>query len=102
MLEQRGVWDNYLSLIEFTYNNSFHSSIEMTPFKVLYGSRCKTPLCLYECCASDVLGPEIMQQTSEKIMMIQEKMKVSKSCQKSYHDRRRKTLEFHEGDRVFL
>ena len=49
-----------------------------------------------------VLGPEIVQQTTEKVKMIQEKMKASQSRQKSYHDKRRKDLEFQEGDHVFL
>ena len=49
-----------------------------------------------------MLGPEIVQQTTEKVRMIQEKMKASQSRQKSYHDKRRKDLEFQEGDHVFL
>lgn len=44
VLEQGGAWDNFLLLIEFTYNNIFHSSIEMARFKELYGRRCTTPL----------------------------------------------------------
>lgn len=48
VLEQRGVWDNYFSLIEFTYKYNFHSSIRMVSFEELYGRRCKTPLCWYE------------------------------------------------------
>lgn len=49
-----------------------------------------------------MIGPEIMQQTSENIKMIQENMKVSQSLHMSYHDKGRKTLEFQEGDRVIL
>ena len=49
-----------------------------------------------------VLGPELVQQTTETIQMIREKMKASQSRQKSYHDKRRKDLEFSEGDHVFL
>lgn len=48
VLEQEGAWYSYLSLIEFTYNNSFHSSIGMAPFEALYGRRCHTTLCWYE------------------------------------------------------
>lgn len=64
--------------------------------------RYKTPLCWYEFGESDVLGPEIVQQTIEKVKIIQEKRKVSQSRQNSYHDKRRKALEFQEGDNVFL
>ncbi|XP_050890689.1 uncharacterized protein LOC127096115 [Lathyrus oleraceus] len=51
---------------------------------------------------SVVVGPEIVQQTTDKIKMIREKMKVSQSRQKSYHDKRRKVLEFEVNDHVFL
>jgi hypothetical protein len=60
------------------------------------------PLCWYESGESDVVGPEIVQQTTDKIKMIREKMKVSQSRQKSYHDKRRKALEFEVDDHVFL
>jgi len=102
VLEQGGAWDTYLPLIEFTYNNSYHSSIGMAPFEALYGRRCRTPLCWHESGESVVLGPELVQQTSEKVRMIREKMKSSQSRQKSYHDKIRKDLEFQEGDHVFL
>ncbi|XP_058753209.1 uncharacterized protein LOC131626411 [Vicia villosa] len=49
-----------------------------------------------------VLGPEIVRETTEKVKMIREKMKASQSRQKSYHDKRRKELEFESGDHVFL
>ena len=102
VLDQGGNWDTWLPLIEFTYNNSFHSSIGMAPFEALYGRRCRTPLCWYETGENAVLGPEIVQQTTEKIKIIQERMKASQSRQKSYHDKRRKPLEFQEGEHVFL
>jgi len=41
VLEQGGTWDSHLPLIEFTYNNTYHSSIRMTPFEALYGRRCR-------------------------------------------------------------
>lgn len=49
-----------------------------------------------------MLEPDIIQQTTKKINLIQEKMKASQSYQKIYHDKRRKELEFQEGDHVFL
>lgn len=69
----------------------------MAPFKALYGKRCRIPLCWYDSGESVVLGSKIVQRT-----MIQEKMKASQSRHKSYHDKRRKVLEFLEGDHVFL
>ncbi|WJX12700.1 hypothetical protein P8452_03168 [Trifolium repens] len=102
VLEDGGSWDKYLPLIEFTYNNSYHASIGMAPFEALYGRRCRTPLCWYEDGESVMLGPELVQQTTEKVKMIQEKMKATQSRQKSYHDKKRKDVEFQEGDHVFL
>jgi len=76
VLEQGVSWVECLLLIEFTYNNSFHSSIGMAPFEALYGRRCRTPLCWYESGESALLGPDVVQETTEKVKMIQEKMKV--------------------------
>jgi len=73
-----------------------------TPFEVLYGRRFRTPLCWYESGESALLGPNVVQETTKKVKMIQEKMKTSQSRQKSYHDKRRKDIEFQVGDHVFL
>jgi hypothetical protein len=102
VLDNRGSWDDLLPLIEFTYNNSFHSSIGMAPYEALYGRKCQTPLCWYQDGESIMFGPEIVQQTTEKVKQIREKMKVAQSRQKSYSDRRRRPLEFQEGEHVFL
>ena len=45
VLELQGSWDTHLPLIEFAYNNSYHSSIGMAPFEALYGRKCRSPLC---------------------------------------------------------
>jgi len=101
-LEQGVSWVECLPWIEFTYNNSFHSSIEMAPFEALYGQRCRTPLCWYELGESALLGLEVVQETTEKVKMIQEKMKVFQSRLKIYYDKRRKDIKFQVGDHVFL
>ena len=87
--------------MEFTYNNSYHSSIGMTPYEALYGQRCRTPLCWQQDGESVVLGPEFLQQTIEKVKMIQDRMRATHSRQKSYADKRRRSLEFEAGDHVF-
>nr|KYP59641.1 Transposon Ty3-I Gag-Pol polyprotein [Cajanus cajan] len=79
LLEDSGSWDQYLPLIEFTYNNNFHSSIGMTPYEALYGRKCKTPLCWFETRENLILSPEMVQQTMEKIKMIQEKLRTTQS-----------------------
>ena len=74
----------------------------MAPFEALYGRKCRTPLCWFETGENLILGPEIIQETTDKVRLIQEKMKIAQDRQKSYADKRRKPLEFQEGDHVFL
>ena len=88
-------------MIEFTYNNSYHSSIGMAPYEALYGRKCRTPLCWADSGENLALGPDIVQQTTDKVRLIQDRMRTAQSRQKSYHDRRRKDLEFEVGDHVF-
>ena len=38
-------WDDHLPLIEFAYNSSYHSNIQMAPFEALYGRRCRSSIC---------------------------------------------------------
>jgi len=74
----------------------------MAPYEALYGRRCRTPLCWNQDGESLVLGPEFLQQTTEKVKAIRERMKATQSKQKSYADKRRRPLEFEVGDHVFL
>jgi len=91
-----------LPLVEFTYNNSYHSSIGMVPYEALYGRRCRTPLCWYQDGEAFVLGPKFLQQTTSKVKLIQDRMRATQSRQKSYADKRRWPLEFDEGNHVYL
>ncbi|GKB11005.1 reverse transcriptase domain-containing protein [Tanacetum coccineum] len=95
-------WNTYLPLIEFSYNNSYHTSIKCTPFEALYGQKCRSPVIWTEVEESQLIGPEIVQETTEKIVQIKERLKTARSRQKSYADKRRKPLEFEVGDRVLL
>ncbi|KAJ9558405.1 hypothetical protein OSB04_013019 [Centaurea solstitialis] len=70
VLDFRGSWDTYLPLAEFSYNNSFYSSIVMPPYEMMYGRRCRTPICWGEV-GQRVLGStEVVQQTTEHIQKI--------------------------------
>uniref|UniRef100_A0A2N9EPZ7 Reverse transcriptase RNase H-like domain-containing protein n=1 Tax=Fagus sylvatica TaxID=28930 RepID=A0A2N9EPZ7_FAGSY len=97
-----GSWEEHLPLIEFAYNNSFHASIGMAPYEALYGRKCRSPVCWDEVGESRLVGPEIIQITSEKIRLIRERIQTAQSRQKSYADRRRRDLEFTVGDHVIL
>uniref|UniRef100_A0A2N9IIP1 Integrase catalytic domain-containing protein n=1 Tax=Fagus sylvatica TaxID=28930 RepID=A0A2N9IIP1_FAGSY len=102
VLNFQGSWEEHLPLIEFAYNNSFHASIGMAPYEALYGRKCRSPVCWDEVGESRLVGPEIIQITSEKIRLIRERIQTAQSRQKSYADRRRRDLEFIVGDHVFL
>ncbi|CAJ2637573.1 unnamed protein product [Trifolium pratense] len=102
VLDDRGSWDDVLPLVEFTYNNSHHASIGMAPFEALYGRRCQTPLCWYQDGESIIVGPEMVQQTTDKVKQIRARLKATQDRQKSYADKHRRPLEFEAGDHVFL
>ncbi|XP_070004985.1 uncharacterized protein [Nicotiana sylvestris] len=102
VLDFKGNWDDHLPLIEFAYNNSFHVSIQMSPFEALYGRRCRSPIGCLEVGEEELLGPDLMHQAMEKVKIIQERLKAAQSRQKSYADIRRRKLEFQVDDWVFL
>ena len=102
VLEFRGSWDDHLPLIEFSYNNSYHTSIQCAPFEALYGRKCRSPLCWLEAGERSWIKLPIVQETTDKIATIKEKLKAARDRQKSYADKRRKPLEFQVGDKVLL
>ncbi|GKA47564.1 putative reverse transcriptase domain-containing protein [Tanacetum coccineum] len=71
-------WDRHLPLVEFSYNNSYHTSIKAAPFEALYGRKCRSPVCWAEVGDAQLTGP------------------------KSYANIRRKPMVFQVGDRVML
>ncbi|GJZ76432.1 putative reverse transcriptase domain-containing protein [Tanacetum coccineum] len=97
-----GSWDVHLPLAEFSYNNSYHSSIRCAPFEALYGRKCRSPILWAGIGESSLIGPELIQETTDKVVLIKEKLKVAGDRQKSYANNRRKPVEFEVGDRVML
>ena len=74
----------------------------MAPYKALYGRKCKTPLCWTELRKKKIIGPDLIQETEEKVKMIRERLKVATYRQKSYADMRRKDIRYEIGEKVFL
>jgi hypothetical protein len=97
-----GSWDSHLPLIEFSYNNSYHASAKMAPFEALYGRKCRSPICWHDIGDVQITGPELIQETTDKVIRIRENLTTARSRQKSYADLRRKPLEFFVGDFVLL
>ena len=77
VLDYKEQWDDRLSLCEFAYNSSYHSSIGMTPFEVLYGRICRTSICWEEGSVRSFHGPSIDGETSEKVKQIQEHLEAT-------------------------
>ena len=67
VIEFRGSWDDHLPLIEFSYNNSYHSIIVMEPFEALYGRRCISPIGWFEVGESSIFGLDIIHEALEKV-----------------------------------
>nr|GEW78683.1 putative reverse transcriptase domain-containing protein [Tanacetum cinerariifolium] len=93
-------WDKHLSLVEFSYNNSYHASIKAAPFEALYGRKCRSPICWSEVGESQLTGPELVQETTEKIVQIKNRLLTARSGRKSYADLKRRLTEFEVGDKV--
>ncbi|GJS70706.1 putative reverse transcriptase domain-containing protein [Tanacetum coccineum] len=83
-------WVKHLPLVEFSYNNSYHASIKVAPFEALYGRKCRSPVCWAEVGEVQLTGPEIVQETTEKIIQVKQRMQAARDRQKSYADLKRK------------
>ncbi|GJS52942.1 putative reverse transcriptase domain-containing protein [Tanacetum coccineum] len=95
-------WDRHLPLVEFSYNNSYHTSIKAAPFEALYGRKCRSPVCWAEVGDAQLTGPAIIHETTEKIVQIKSRIQAARDRQKSYANIRRKPMVFQVGDRVML
>ena len=102
MIDYEGSLDRHIPLVEFVYNNSFQSSIGMASYKAFYGRKCRMSLCWTKLSENKVIGPDLIQETEEKVKMIRERLKVATDRQKSYADMKRKDIRYEIGEKVFL
>ena len=102
VMDIRGSWNNYLLLVEFAYNNSYHNSIEMVPYEALYGRKCRSPLCWNEIGERELTRPEIIHDAAGKVALIKRRLETAASRQKSYADPKRRDVEFQVSNYVFL
>nr|GEZ18300.1 putative reverse transcriptase domain-containing protein [Tanacetum cinerariifolium] len=80
----------------------YHASIKAAPYEALYGRKCRSPVCWAEVGESQLTGPELIQETTEKIVLIKQKMQAAQDRQKNYANRKRRPMEFEIRDRVML
>ncbi|GKE26638.1 putative reverse transcriptase domain-containing protein [Tanacetum coccineum] len=77
-------------------------AVRCAPFEALYGRKCHSSIMWAEVGEGQLIGPELVQETTEKISQIKDRLKAARDRQKSYADKRRKPLEFSVGDYVLL
>ncbi|KAA3464322.1 reverse transcriptase [Gossypium australe] len=102
ILDFCGSWEEYLPLAEFAYNNSYQVSIQMAPYEALYGRKCRTLTCWTELGEHQMLGPELVAETEDKVRVIRTRLKEASDRQKSYADLKHQDVEYAVGDKVFL
>jgi hypothetical protein len=78
-LKDKKSWDKCLPYAEFSYNNSYQKSLKMSPFKVLYGRKCRTPLFWNEPGENQVFGPEILREAERQVQVVRENLQLAQS-----------------------
>jgi hypothetical protein len=102
VLEHKGSWDKNLPWDKFSYNNSYQESLKMATFEVLYEHRCRTPLNWIEPGENVIFGSDLVEEAEVTVRRIQDNLKVVRSRQVTYANKRHRPLEFEVGDHVYL
>ncbi|GJW03876.1 hypothetical protein Tco_1562732 [Tanacetum coccineum] len=86
----------------YDLRDGYHSRVRCAPFEALYGRKYRSPIMWAEVGEGQLIGPELVQETTEKISQVKGRLKATRDRQKSYADKRRKPLEFSVGDYILL
>ena len=86
VIDFKGSWDDHLPVIQFAYNNSYHSIIQMAPYETLYGCRCRSLVGSFEVGEATLIGLDSVLCDMEKVQLIRYRLKTAQSRQKSYVD----------------
>ncbi|GJZ88339.1 putative reverse transcriptase domain-containing protein [Tanacetum coccineum] len=92
IIARHGVPTSIISDRDGRFTSSYHSSIRCAPFEALYGRKCRSPVLWAEIGDSRLIGPEMVQETTDKVVVIRDRLKAARDRQKSYADNRRKPL----------
>nr|GEW14566.1 putative reverse transcriptase domain-containing protein [Tanacetum cinerariifolium]GEW15207.1 putative reverse transcriptase domain-containing protein [Tanacetum cinerariifolium]GEW21267.1 putative reverse transcriptase domain-containing protein [Tanacetum cinerariifolium] len=77
-------WVKHLTLAEFWYNKNYYASIKAAPYEALYGQKCQSPICWAKVGEAQLTGLEMIQETTEKIVLIKQRIQAAQDRQKSY------------------
>ena len=102
VMDKLGKWKDYLHLVEFAYNNNFQVSTSMTPFEILYGRQCNTPISWSNPVDRLMLGPDLLEDMELTVKHVQQNLKAAQDRQKSYADLKRTPREFQVGNHVYI
>ena len=97
-----GSWEEHLHLVKFAYNNSYHLRIGMALYEALYGRKCRSSVCWDMEGLRQLKGPELIQETVDKIQIVKKCLKAAQDRQKNYVDKHRREMECDVGEKVFL
>jgi hypothetical protein len=102
VMDKPSKWEDYFHLVEFSYNNGYQDSLEMSPFEALYGKKCNIPVRWDNPADRVVLGPDLLKEMEDQAIKIKHNLKAAQDRQKIYADKNRKTREFKVGEHVIL
>ena len=95
-------WGDYLHLIEFSYKNGYQYSTRMSPFEVLYGRKCRTPVTWDILMDRLMLGPELLKELEQMVTKVQVNLKEAQDHKKIYAHKKIKDKHYQIGDNVYL
>jgi hypothetical protein len=87
VMDKPSKWEDYLHLVEFSYNNGYQESLKIIPFEALYGRKCNTPVSWDNLADRAMVGKKLLREMEEKIMKIKQNLKAFQDMQKSYVDK---------------
>ena len=102
VMQQPTKWEDYLHLVEFAYNNGYRTSLQMSPFEVLYGRKCHTPSSWSGPEDRLMLGPRMLKEMEELVKKVRFNLKAAQDRKKNFADRKRRFKEYQVGDHVYV
>ena len=77
VMDKPSKWEDYLHLVEFTYNNKYQDSLKMSPFEAFYGRKWNTPVIYDNPTDRVVLGPELLKDVEDQMVRIKQNLKAA-------------------------
>eukprot|EP00253_Pinus_taeda_P020306 PITA_20306 len=102
VMQQPTRWEDYLHLVEFAYNNGYHTLTQMSPFEVMYRWKCRTPTSWGGPEDKLSLGPKMLKEMEDMVKRVRVNLKATQDRQKNFADRKRRFKEFQVGDHVYI